>query len=64
MIEGRPDLDKMPFSPGINESFDKFFQEFSQYEGMNAEDVRKQVGPLHSNTFYYDYHIMSNLPEY
>ena len=64
MIEGRPDLDKMPFSPGIKESFDKFFQEFSQYEGMNAEDVRKQVGPLHSNTFYYDYHIMSNLPEY
>ena len=64
MIEGRPGLDKMPFSPGIKDSFNKFFQEFSKYEGMKAEDVRKQAGPLYSNTFYYDYHIMSHLPEY
>jgi hypothetical protein len=54
----------MPFSPGIKESFNKFYQIFSQYEGMNVEDVRQQVGMLYSNTFYYDYHIMSNLPEY
>jgi hypothetical protein len=63
-IVNHPNLDQMPFSPGIKESFDKFYQVFSQYEGVNVEDVRQQVGMLYSNTFYYDYHIMSNLPEY
>ena len=63
-IVKHPNLDQMPFSPGIKESFDKFYQVFSQYEGVNVEDVRQQVGMLYSNTFYYDYHIMSNLPEY
>lgn len=60
----RPDLDQMPFSPGIKESFDKFYQFFSRFEGMEAEDVGKRAGRLYSNTFYYDYHLMSNLPEY
>ena len=64
LIVKHPDLDRMPFSPGIKESFDKFYQVFSQYEGKNVEDVRQQVGMLYSNTFYYDYHLMSNLPEY
>lgn len=63
-IVKHPDLDRMPFSPGIKESFDKFYRVFSQYEGMNVEDVRQQVGMLYSNNFYYDYHLMSNLPEY
>ena len=63
-IVKHPNLDKMPFSPGIKESFDKFYQAFSRYEGMNVEDVRKQVGMFYNNTFYYDYHMMSKLPEY
>ena len=63
-LEERPDLDKMPFSPGVKDSFEKFFQVFGQYEGMNAEDVRKQTGLPYSNTFYYNYYIMANLPEY
>lgn len=63
-IVKHPNLDKMPFSPGIKESFDKFYQTFSRYEGMNVEDVRKQVGMFYNNTFYYDYHMMSKLPEY
>ena len=63
-LEERPDLDKMPFSPGVKDSFEKFFQVFGQYEGMNAEDVRQQTGLPYSNTFYYNYYIMANLPEY
>jgi hypothetical protein len=63
-IVKHPDLDNMPFSPGIKETFNKFYQVYSQYEGMNVEDVRQQVGMLYSNNFYYDYHLMSNLPEY
>ena len=63
-LEERPDLDKMPFSPGVKDSFEKFFQVFGQYEGMDAEDVRQQTGLPYSNTFYYNYYIMANLPEY
>ena len=63
-LEERPDLDKMPFSPGVKDSFEKFFQVFGQYEGVDAEDVRKQTGLPYSNTFYYNYYIMANLPEY
>ena len=63
-LEERPGLDKMPFSPGVKDSFEKFFQVFGQYEGVDAEDVRKQTGLPYSNTFYYNYYIMANLPEY
>jgi hypothetical protein len=63
-LEERPDLDKMPFSPGVKDSFEKSFQVFGQYEGMNAEDIRQQTGLPYSNTFYYNYYIMANLPEY
>ena len=62
--EGRPDLDKMPFSQGVKDSFEKFFQVFGQYEGVEAEEIRKQTGLPYSNTFYYNYYIMANLPEY
>ena len=63
-LEERPGLDNMPFSPGVKDSFEKFFQVFGQYEGVDAEDVRKQTGLPYSNTFYYNYYIMANLPEY
>jgi hypothetical protein len=26
--------------------------------------VREQMGTLHNDTFFYDYYLMSNLPEY
>ena len=63
-LEERPDLDKMPFSQGVKDSFDKFFQFFCQYEGVDAAEVRQQTGLPYSNTFYYNYYIMANLPEY
>lgn len=62
-FEDRPNIDKMPFSPGVKESFEKFFQTFSRFEGMAAEDVRKMEGLPFTDNFYYDYHIMSNLPD-
>ena len=60
----RPDIDRLPVSPGVKDTFEKFLQVFGQYEGVNAEDIRKQTGLPYSNTFYYYYHIMANLPEY
>jgi len=64
MIEGLPDIDKMPFSPGVKDTFNKFFQTYSKYEGVEATEIRKMKGMPYTNNFYYDYHIMSKLPEY
>ena len=64
MMEDLPNIDQMPLSQGVKESFNKFIETYSQYEGMKAEDVRQQAGSLYDNTFFYDYHMMSNLPEY
>ena len=64
MLEDRPNMDQIPVSQGVKDSFNKFFETFSQFEGMKAEDVHKQMGLMYSNSFFYDYHLMSNLPEY
>jgi hypothetical protein len=63
-MEDRPNLDQLPFSQGVKDRFNRFYQVISQCEGMNIEDVRKRMERLHSNTFYYDYELMSKLPEY
>ena len=54
----------MPFSQGVKDSFEKFFESISQYEGMDVKEVREKIGTFYNNTFYYDYYLMSNLPEY
>lgn len=59
-----PNLDKMPFSQGVINSYNKFSEEAERCDGMDIEDVRKQLYPLFGNTYYYDYYLMSNLPEY
>lgn len=74
MILELPDLDKIPVSQSVKDCFDGFYQYFSQYEGMSAEEVRTKdslnvqsgidAGQPYRNNYFYDYHIISNLPEY
>ena len=64
MIMELPNLDKLPISQGVRDRFEQFYQAFSQFEGMNAEDVRERGDLPYTNTFFYDYHLMTNLPEY
>ena len=63
-IENMPNAEQLPVSQGVKDSFEKFFQTVAPYEGMTAEDIREQLGTLFTDTFYYDYYLMSNLPEY
>ena len=63
-MENRPNLDQMPFSQGVKDRFNRFYQIISQCEGMNIADVRKRMERLYSNSFYFDYELMSKLPEY
>ena len=64
MIEKNPQLNQTLISQGVKDSFEKFAQTLSQYDGIEIEDVREQMGTLHNDTFFYDYYLMSNLPEY
>ncbi|MBO4315674.1 MAG: hypothetical protein J5867_06920 [Prevotella sp.] len=63
-LENRPNLDAMPFSQGVKDGFNRFMQGSANYEGMDIEEARELMYPLYGNTFYFDYYLMSNLPEY
>ena len=63
-MENRPNLDNMPFSQGVKDGFKRFMEASSKYEGMDIEEARERMYALYGNTFYYDYFLMSNLPEY
>jgi hypothetical protein len=58
--EERPDIGRMPFDQGIKESFDRFMEAASPYEGSEP-DVAKHALMFFSDTYYYDYFLMPNL---
>jgi len=64
VMEGRPEAEKAPFSPGVKESYNKFVELSSKYNGMDLEEVREILRPTFGHTYYYDYFLMYNLPEY
>lgn len=63
-LENRPDLDRMPFSPGVKEEYNKFMEAAASCDGLDIEEARDRLYLLYGNTYYYDYYLMSNLPEY
>ncbi len=62
--DNRLDLDRMPFDPGVKESFDRFSGEASKYDGRDINEAREALYPIFGNTYFYDYFIMSDLPQY
>ena len=60
----RSDLDQMPFDPGVKEVYEQFSQEASKYDGWDLQEVRELLYPLYGNTYFYDYYLMSDLPQY
>jgi hypothetical protein len=64
MIEGRQDLDKMPFDAQVKESFNRFATTMSSYDGKDVRIAREELYPFFGDTYFYDYYAMANLPEY
>jgi hypothetical protein len=62
-LEGRQDIDSQPFSAEVKNQFERFMQYASRYENADVEVARKSL-QFFSNTYYYDYYLMSQLPEY
>lgn len=63
-LENRPDLDRMPFSQGVKDEYNKFMEAAASCDGLDIEEARERLYLLYGNTYYYDYYLMSNLPEY
>ena len=62
-LEGREMIDRMPVDPLIKQSFENFMQTAAQYNHMEADFVREGMKG-YNDTYYYDYYLMKDLPEY
>ena len=64
-IEGnRPNLEQMPFDPGVKVTYEQFSQDATKYDGRDIEEAREILYPLYGNTYFYDYYLMADLPQY
>ena len=63
-IEGRDDAELMPIDANVKEGFNRFMQFAQQYEGADVEVAREGLFPQFGHTYYYDYYMMRQLPEY
>ncbi len=63
-IEGKRDLEQMPFDAGIKQSFEQFMSFAPRYENQPVEMGRQGLYPFFGETYYYDYYMMRQLPEY
>ena len=58
------DVDKMPFDASVKDSFERFMTSAEDYEDQEVEVCRQGLYPFYGETYYYDYYMMKNLPEY
>ena len=63
-IKERKDLDKMPFDKGVKDTFERFMTSASNFNNQDVKICREGLYPFYGETYYYDYYMMKNLPEY
>ena len=63
-ITEQVDVDRMPFDASIKDSFERFMSSASNYDNQEVEVCRQGLYPFYGETYYYDYFMMKNLPEY
>ena len=62
-MEERPDMDLLPFDQGVKDTFQRFMKAAEPYDNADVEDARNAL-TFFNQTYYYDYYLMSRLPEY
>ena len=62
-LEGREMIDQMPIDQSVKQSFDNFMNAAQHYNHMEADVVREGMKGF-NDTYYYDYYLMRDLPEY
>ena len=63
MIEGREGVDRMPFDDSIRQSFNSFAMAAERYDNADV-DVARSALQAYRHTYFYDYYLMRQLPEY
>ena len=63
-MEERDNLDRLPFDESVKSGFDRFMEIATNYEGADFETAYNALSPMFGQTYYFDYYIMSQLPEY
>jgi len=61
--EERP-VENYPISQFVKDNYDRFGQTLAPYDGLPIEEGRKALEPSFGDTYFYNYYLMSNLPEY
>jgi hypothetical protein len=64
ILAKNPNVDKFPIDSSVKERFLRFDKILPQYDGKDITEVRKAVEPMFGDTYFYQYYVMSNLPEY
>ncbi len=64
VMMGGQDADNVPVDASVKETFERFATSLSGYDGQDVEVAREALQPFFSDTYFYDYYTMSNLPEY
>lgn len=59
-----PAVENMPFDESVKSSYESFMTAASNYDNQTVEVCREGLYPLFGDTYYYDYYMMKNLPEY
>ena len=62
-LEDRPNIDRMPFDESVKQSFESFMQAAERYNDMDVEYAREGLKAFRY-TYFYDYYLMRELPEY
>ena len=47
-----------------DERFERFMQAAAPYENADVDVAREGLYPLFGETYYYEYYLMNNLPDY
>lgn len=63
-LEDRKEIDNMPFDNGIKDTFERFMGSAANYNNQTVEVCREGLYPFYGETYYYDYYMMKDLPEY
>lgn len=63
MIEGREDVNRMPFDESVKQSFNSFAMAAERYDNADV-DVARGALQAYRQTYFYDYYLMRQLPEY
>ena len=59
-----PNIDKMPFDNVVVEGYDRFARTLTNYDGRDIREAREALYPIFGNTYFYDFYLMSDLPQY